>query len=143
MPISFEVTITKKDSIDVHEWVQPFLAKAIGKDMRITVERKKKRRSTNENNYYWDCVIEPIMYQFLELGNSVNKEDVHNYLVSEVGKLEKIIMLPNGEFKRLPGHTSTLSTEKFEEYLEKCRAFAAEMFGILIPLPNEELERYG
>jgi hypothetical protein len=33
--------------------------------------------------------------------------------------------------------TTDLTTVEFENYMEKCRAFAAEQYGLVIPLPKE------
>ena len=38
---------------------------------------------------------------------------------------------------RHPLSTALLSTIEFEAYTERCRKFAAQFFGIYIPLPNE------
>lgn len=105
---------------------------------KITIERRKKTRSLSQNAYYWSVVVPLIHEMFTDAGNSVDEEEVHNFLKDEIGKLTKYVKLPNGEFKQVSGSTAKMGTVEFEEYLEKVRAWAAE-FNLLIPLPNEKL----
>ncbi len=107
-----------------------------GKIIKLTVEQKKKIRSLNQNNYYFGVVVQAVLRMFLDEGNDVDAEEVHEYLKKHVGKLTKEIFTPDGEKKETSCTTRRLSTKEFEEYLEKIRAWAAS-FGVVIPLPNE------
>lgn len=108
-----------------------------GKRVRIKLSIYQKKRSQNQNAYYWSVVIGAITQLFRENGNYVDAEDVHEFLKLRVGKLAQVIVLPDGEVVKGLGSTAKLSTIEMEVYLEKCRAFAAE-YGVVIPLPNEE-----
>ena len=99
----------------------------------------KKRRSLNQNAYYWGCVLPPIVAMFREHGSNVDAEDVHAFLKDNVGKLKQVFVTPDGEVLSGPGSTAKLGTMEFEVYLEKVRAWAAEVLGIAIPLPNEQV----
>lgn len=109
-----------------------------GKFAKITIEERKNKRSLSQNAFYWGVMIPLIVSMFNEYGNNVNSEGVHEFLKSEVGKLESIIVMPNGEVKCIRGSSAALKTAGFEEYLTKIRAWAAE-FGLILPMPNEEL----
>lgn len=107
-----------------------------GKRVSVVIKEVKRRRSSNQNGYYFGCVIPPIVAMLRAYGNDVDADDVHDYLKQEVGKLNRIVVLPDGEVKKVLGSTRNLTTLEFEAYLEKCRAFAAE-HGVEIKLPNE------
>lgn len=107
-----------------------------GKLVEIDIREKGKRRSIPQNKYYWGVVIPAIQRMFLDAGNNYNADEVHDFLKIHIGKLGKNFVLPDGEVKRGLGDTKSMNTEEFEQYLEKCRVFAAE-HGCEIPLPNE------
>ncbi|WP_020469687.1 recombination protein NinB [Zavarzinella formosa] len=109
-----------------------------GKRVVVSVKEAKRSRSKNQNAYYWSCVIPPIVDMFRDAGNYADAEDVHEFLKSEVGKLKRVLVTPDGEVKTAPGSTAKLNTMEFEVYLETVRAWAAE-YRIEIPLPNEAL----
>lgn len=114
---------------------------AEGKRVKITLQQVKKRRSNRQNAYYWGVVVPAVLEMFLEAGNSITEEGVHDFLKAYVGKLVKHVKQPNGSIAVVLGSTADLRTLEFEDYLEKCRAWAAEM-GCVIPLPNEEMNTW-
>lgn len=107
-----------------------------GKFAKITIEERKKTRSSSQNAYYWAVCIPPIVNMFNEHGNNVDAEQVHEFLKDEVGKLSQTVVLPDGETKKITGSSALLKTMEFEEYLLKVRIWAQE-WDIFIPLPNE------
>ena len=107
-----------------------------GKFAKITIEERKKNRSLNQNNFYWGVVIPTIVNMFNEHGNNVDAEQVHEFLKDEVGKLSQVVVLPDGETKKISGSSAILKTMQFEDYLTKIRSWAAE-WGVMIPFPNE------
>lgn len=113
-----------------------------GKRLRVILAEVKRTRSNNQNAYMWGVVYPPIVQMFREAGNNVDAEDVHSYLKEHVGKLKQVLVSPDGEVFTAVGSTAKLSTQEFEVYLEKVRAWAAEM-GCEIPLPNESTSTEG
>ena len=107
-----------------------------GRKVVVTLEEAKKRRSNNQNAYMWGVVIPVITEMLRDFGNNVSPEETHEFLKVHVGKLIKEVTSMDGKIRRIPGTTTTLSTLEMENYLEKCRAFAAEN-GCVVPLPNE------
>jgi hypothetical protein len=106
-----------------------------GKRFIITLKEQKRKRSLNQNAYYWGVVIAAITQMFRDAGNYVDGEDVHEFLKLRVCKLSRLIVTPDGEVHKSLGSTTKLSTMEFEVYLERIRAWAAE-YGCVIPLPN-------
>ncbi len=110
-----------------------------GKSVFISIKEVKRRRSRNQNAYYFGVVIPPILAEFREAGNAVDSEDVHSYLKQHVGKLKRKIVTPDGEILEAVASTAGLTTMEMEAYLERVRAWAVEVLGIAIGLPNETL----
>jgi hypothetical protein len=114
------------------------VAKMDGKRLILALREQKRRRSLNQNAYYWGVVLPPILQMFREAGNGVDAEDVHTYLKEHVGKLKQVFVTKDGEVLTGAGSTAKLSTQEMEVYLDRVRAWAAE-YGVAIPLPNEQL----
>ena len=111
-----------------------------GKQVEVTVKRWYKKRSLNQNDYYWGVIIVLITNAINELGNEFDSETVHEYLKGLFLKDTKELIDKNsGETKQIEyiKTTTKLTTVEFETYLEKCRQFAAEQFDTYIPNPNE------
>jgi hypothetical protein len=123
---------------DVWRRLGETVARMEGKRLIVSLKEQKRRRSLNQNAYYWGCVLPPLVAMFREAGNNVDAEDVHSYLKEHVGKLKQIFVTSDGEILTGAGSTAKLSTVEMEVYLEKVRAWAAE-HGVAIPLPNESV----
>jgi hypothetical protein len=110
------------------------LQKLKGKNrVYIVVDEEKPSRSSNQNKYYWSVIIGTLSS---ELG----------YTTDEMHEVLKEKFLPKREIDLLGdkikiGSSAKLKTDEFEKYLEDIRRFAAEKLNIIIPLPNEILEK--
>ena len=109
-----------------------------GKRVVVTIREQKRKRSNNQNSYYFGVVVAAVNQLFREHGNMVDAHDTHEFLKLRVGKLSQIFVTPDGEVIKSLGSTTKLSTMEFEAYLDRIRAWASE-FGLIIPLPNEEV----
>lgn len=113
------------------------LAHHDGREICITIERPKKKRSLSQNAYYWGVVI-PLCRQLLEeYGNDVDEEETHSFLKEHVGKLTSSVIDGKGR-KAITKSSASLSTAEFEQYLLRVTAWAAQE-GVMIPSPNEHL----
>ncbi len=110
-----------------------------GKDVRITLERKRKRRSLNQNAYYFGVVLPAVCELLTDYGNDVDIEETHYFLKAEVGKLTKTIVNQTGVARKVVKSSAKLSTVEMEDYLERVRRWAAG-HGVIIPLPEEGYE---
>lgn len=108
------------------------------KRLVLTLKEQKRRRSLNQNAYYWGVVVHAVTQMFREHGNYVDPEETHEFLKLRVGKLARVIVTPDGEVVKSLGSTAKLSKMEFEVYLEQIRAWAAQ-WGCIIPLPNEQV----
>lgn len=114
------------------------LAHHDGKDICLTVERKRKKRSLNQNAYYFGVVIPLIRKMLEEYGNDVDDEETHSFLKEHVGKLTGSVVDSVGRRVAITKSSATLSTAEFENYLLRVTAWAAQE-GVVIPAPNEHI----
>lgn len=112
------------------------MRRAEGKRVRIALSEVRRRRSSNQNSFYWGVVIPAVKELIADYGTDADEEEVHAYLKEHVGGFKMIVTDPSGVKKTIPGSSRKLSTYEFEAYLEKIRAWAAQ-FDFQIPLPNE------
>jgi hypothetical protein len=110
-----------------------------GKDIIITIEKKRKKRSNPQNAYYFGFVI-PMMKQgfYNSLGEHVGTDEIHTFLKNRF-LFKEIVNENNAEIIKMPQSTTELTTIQFEEYLDKIREFGLEFLNITIPLPNDTL----
>jgi len=114
------------------------LAHHDGKDICITVERKRKKRSLNQNQYYWGVVVPACKQILVEYGNDVDDEEVHSFLKEHVGKLTGSVVDGKGR-RAITKSSAALSTSEFEQYILRIIVWAATEH-VIIPSPNEHLE---
>ena len=112
------------------------LARMEGKPVVVTVKEVKRRRSNDQNGYYWGVVVPAVTAMFRDAGNYVDENDTHEFLKLRVGKISRVIVTPDGEVHKSLGSTAKLSVSEFADYVARVRAWAAE-HGCDIPEPNE------
>ena len=111
-----------------------------GKDITITVERKRKTRSNPQNRYYWSVIVELIRLGLKDSwGERKTREEVHEFLKARFNFTEHVNE-ETGEIIKIGKSTTENTTVEQEEYHEDCRQFALEWLGVQIALPNEEIE---
>ncbi len=101
-----------------------------GKRVRVTVERFRNRRSSEQNRYYHGVVVPAI-------GKAIGEQDmeaVHEMLKAEFNY--QIVVIGQKEMK-MPLSTAKLETVQFSEFMEKVRMWAAKFLELYIPDPNE------
>lgn len=109
--------------------VQPSLFKrylhSLRGEVEVIVRKWKKRRTDNQNKYYWGVVV-PILCESL----GYSDEEMHEAL--------KWRFLRNKEREKLPTVKSTagLSTIEFNNYIDEIVRWASQE-GIIIPDPNQ------
>ena len=111
-----------------------------GKDITITIEKRKKKRSNEQNKFYFGCVI-PIFQNAIseQWGERQSINEVHEFLKQNLHYSEKVNESTR-EIIRLAKSTTTDSTTDFMAYLEEISKFGKEWFGLDIPEPNQQIE---
>ena len=110
-----------------------------GREITITIEKKRRKRSNNQNSYLWGCVYPLVKIGFFEsYGEVFSIEEVHEILKMKFNSID-LINEDTGEVVVAPKSTTKNSKFEQEQYHEHIRNFAKEWFNIYIPLPNEEI----
>jgi hypothetical protein len=112
-------------------------------DYIITVEPASKVRSIQQNKYYWKCVVPLIRKGLFDKGWEDIRTNMaaHNWL-KETFLKDQVVNIITGETKSIEGSTRKLSTQEFNEYIERVIQFAAEDLEIQIALPNEQVPMF-
>lgn len=111
-----------------------------GKEIELVIKGVKDTRSNQMNRYYLGVIIKALTDYF-------NKEQTFNRKITaeEVHELMKmkflgtvVFDLPNGEVMEAVETSKNLDNTEFIAYFENIIVWAAEMFSLIIPKPNEE-----
>lgn len=95
------------------------------KEFTFTLEKKRNKRSNEQNRYYWGVVVPLVLQGLTELGNIVNLESTHDFIKSEFNYKE-IVNENTGEIKKLPNTTTQLSKTEFSEMIERVKQWESE-----------------
>lgn len=113
-----------------------------GKPIVITVERKRKHRTNNQNAYYWAVIVQDIHDAMNEAGEQVLPQEVHEFLKFRFLRVQKIDHQTGEVLYEYSRSTSALYTAEFGIYLDQCIQFAKEYLNITIPAPNTQTDDY-
>jgi hypothetical protein len=108
-----------------------------GKDIEVTVQRKRKKRSDPQNRYYWGVVVEMVRSGIKDMTtDALTPDQVHELLKLKFHRVQKVDEDTGEVLYEYTGSTAAMKTIEFMEYIEKCCQFAAEYLGVVIPLPE-------
>lgn len=113
------------------------IAKVPGKRIKITIALYKRRRSENQNAFYWGVILPMMKDAINEYGNQMNEDEAHEFIKEEIWKHTKTITRPDGSKKPIIRSSTELTTTEWEEKIELTRAWAAFELGLILPYPNE------
>jgi hypothetical protein len=110
-----------------------------GKDVLITFEKPKKKRSNPQNAFYYGVIIPIVQNCLKEAGHVMTNESTHDLI--KLKFLKEIILVneDTGEVVERVKSTTELSTSQFMDFVAEIRQFTNEYFGVDIPEPNENL----
>lgn len=110
-----------------------------GKDVLITFEKPKKKRSNPQNAFYYGVIIPIVKNCLRDAGYIMTNEATHDLIKL---KFLKEVILTNedtGEVVERVKSTTELSTSQFMDFVAEISIFTNEYFGVIIPSPNEDL----
>lgn len=108
-----------------------------GKELVVKFERKARKRSLQQNNYYHGVVVQEVRLGLLNIGYDLTPDGAHEFLKQHFNK--QFIVNKDGVGMELAGSTTEMTTTQMMEYVEKIAQWAAEYLGVTIPLPNQSL----
>jgi hypothetical protein len=108
-----------------------------GKEVVITVEEKKRKRSLAQNRWLWGRAL-PLIAEHCGYDHHEHERLHYDLLSVRFGTEAIAPLVPNAPPRIVPAQTSsTLSTKEFSDYMEWIVRYAAETFGVVLPLPDE------
>tara|TARA_R110002167_G_scaffold81296_6_gene222719 strand:+ start:6889 stop:7362 length:474 start_codon:yes stop_codon:yes gene_type:complete len=147
--ISIETFVDNGKLIKNRDIIQDAISQFEGKEITILLKRFFKKRSDNQNRYYWGVLIEHWRNLLREeWGEILSPEEVHEFLKTNLN-YEEFADPETGEILfneitgspiRRPKSTKENTTFSQEEYHEAIRQLAFNMFGAEIPLPDAKLK---
>lgn len=100
----------------------------------ITIKKHKRKRSIEQNSYYWSCVIAPLANHF-----GYTSEEMHEELKLLFNRCVRESKV-TGKVLEYGGSTTDFNTTEMEIYLDKIRIWALTEHDFKIMLPNEHEE---
>ena len=117
------------------------LAYADGSRVTVEIKSRRKPRSLAQNNtFHWYCglIADDTGNDLETVKNTVKAMFLKKPMVDKSGK--EIINPETGEVAYFIQDTRNLSTVEMMELTENTRLFAAEWFGMDLPLPDENIK---
>lgn len=116
-----------------------------GKEVRVIVRKDYNKVSTKEHRFYRGPFLDAVMDCFIEAGhpfqkyNTDDRDTAHNFLKQAFGPKENLHLPVPSPAENIPVSMSRWTTVETEEYMERIRQWMSEIFGAVLPYPNEEL----
>jgi len=108
-----------------------------GKEVVVTFEKPKNKRSNQQNNYYWGVLVPLTQKAVLDTWGEVWSIDkTHEYLKENFCYYEKVNE-ETGQVIKVPKSTTENTTTEMEIYHLEIRKHLLEWFGVDAPEPNE------
>ena len=119
-----------KVQYDLPDNYQRWLVTLEGQRVVTETKKFKKKRSLEQNSYYWSVLIGILSREF-----GYETEEMHMVL------REKFLRIHDDKHPDfvIAKSTTKLTTVEFVEYIEKIQRWAAEKHQIYLPDPNEEV----
>jgi hypothetical protein len=138
----FEITTSVKHGLfsrNVNR-IKDAIATFEGKTVTLSIKALGKERTPKQNGYYWAVII--IIWQKIiqdEWGEFLSINEVHEFLKYNCNYIEQVDE-ETGQYVRLGKSTTENTTTDQEEFHEKCRRLALDMFNTEIPIPSEQIK---
>lgn len=147
LTLEYHGRVTDSGDIELPKRMRRELSGAFrGHRIEVRVRRLRKRRSGEQNRYYWGALIPAVLRAFIDAGNDLqeanpeHRELIHEFLKGKFLDNGLEFHDADGTLHKGPPSTTRLTTVEQEEYHDRIRQFAAEYLNTSIPLPNEQAE---
>jgi hypothetical protein len=110
-----------------------------GKEVVITFDKPKKKRSNNQNSFYWGVLIPLMQSGAKDLWGEVWSIDKAHKHLSNKFVFHESINEKTGEVTQTPKSTTELTTTGWEVFMTEIRIYLLEDFDINAPEPNQIL----
>jgi len=110
-----------------------------GKQIVIKIEKAKKKRSTQQNRFYYGIILPIVQNCLKEAGHVMTNESTHDLIKLKFLKETLFVNEDTGEVIERIKSTTELSTSQFMDLLAEINNFTFEYFGVILPSPNDDL----
>jgi hypothetical protein len=88
----------------------------------VTIKKRRKTRSLEQNRYYFACIVSPFCQYLREnYGDpTITLEQAHDMLARAVLGVKELMNKSTGEVIDIRPSTSILDVEEFTVYVDKC-----------------------
>jgi len=97
-------------------------------DVQVIVEKRKKRRSNQQNRWYQGCILKMMAEATGHTTSEIHEAMKTRFNCGVVNIGSQIVVVPKT--------TTKLMTKDFADYCERVRSFAASELGLVIPDPD-------
>lgn len=109
-----------------------------GKPLTLTVERKKKKRSSPQNRFLHGVVLDILQAGLIDAGyNEARSKEWVKDLIKYKFLRSEAVSETTGEVIEVVRGTSELTTSEFMDFMADVTQWAAEYLGIEIPDPGQ------
>lgn len=108
-----------------------------GKRVEVVISKANKRRSNEQNRYYWGLVLPCAVQGFRDAGHDgITIDDAHRFFKERfLTEGVEIASPKTGEIITISKTTTVLSTTGMMDYTDQIAQFCAEFLGVVIPEP--------
>jgi len=110
-----------------------------GKQVVIKIEKFKKKRSTQQNRFYYGIILPIVQNCLKEAGHIITNDSTHDLIKLKFLKETLFVNEETGEVIERIKSTTELSTSQFMDLLAEINNFTFEYFGVSLPSPNDDL----
>lgn len=113
-----------------------------GKEIEITIQKKRKLRSNPQNKFYWGVVL-PILQEGLKdaTGEIRDFNSIHyQIIIPLLAPKRDVVNTDTGQVITEHITSSEMSTSEFMDFMVSIQQWGAEFLGITIPEPNEQIQ---
>ena len=110
-----------------------------GREIELTIQRKRKRRSLMQNAYYYGVIVPLVCNGLNDAGYKVGTCETHEFLKSMFNRKD-LVNEVTGEILQTVGSTAAMSTVDMMDYFESITQWASEFLNIQIPAPGEQIK---
>lgn len=104
---------------------------------RIELVRYRARRTDAQNRYYFGVLVTAFADYLSEQDYEITTREHAHELIKGKFLIVDVVHPTTGEsIGRRVRSTTELSVEEFSEYIDRCRAWLLDFFGIIVPDPE-------
>lgn len=113
-----------------------------GREIEITLQRKRKTRSNPQNNFLWGAVLPLVQHGLAEsCGEIRDAQSIYrNILLPLFAPVREVINTETGEVLSERITSSEMSTTEFCQFIMEIQKWSAEFLGVVIPDPGQSTE---